>query len=188
MAKTNDRTRQINFKIWIKRGAWAVAAALLVWLVMLGIKNTKPQGPDRSQAIEGQGQGHIAVGVAHEPYNSNPPTSGPHYANPARTGFYSEVLPDEQLVHNLEHGEIWIAYRPGLPAEVIEQLKDYPGVFVIVTPREQNETDIALVAWERLDKFNLEGGRLDTQRIADFILRYRDKGPEKVHSAAGMVR
>ena len=44
---------------------------------------------------------HIPVGSARPAYNSNPPTSGPHYDTPAAWGFYDKELPDEQLVHNL---------------------------------------------------------------------------------------
>lgn len=182
------RFRRANLKKWGKRGIWIAAAAVLVWLVMTGVENSRPQGSDLSQAIEIQGQAHIAVGAPHEPYNSDPPTSGPHYASPARSGFYPEGLPDEQLVHNLEHGEIWISYRPGVPEVVVERLSKYPSIFVIVTAREANDTDIALAAWGRLDKFDLHAGELDEQRINDFILRYRDQGPEKVHGAAGMIR
>ena len=49
-----------------------------------------------------------------------------------------------------------------------------------------NDTDIALAAWGRLDKFNLENNNFNKdnlnqikQRIKDFILRYENKGPEK---------
>jgi hypothetical protein len=49
-----------------------------------------------------------------------------------------------------------------------------------------NDTDIALAAWCRLDKFNLENNNFNKdnlnqikQRIKDFILRYENKGPEK---------
>src|SRR3989344_5078 len=52
----------------------------------------------------------VAVGASHEAYNSNPPTSGPHYEQPSRWGVSQAELPDEQLIHNLEHGGIWISY------------------------------------------------------------------------------
>lgn len=62
-------------------------------------------------AYQIQGREHISVGASHLPYNSSPPTSGPHYGNPAPWGIYDHELPDEQLVHNLEHGGIWISYN-----------------------------------------------------------------------------
>ena len=61
-------------------------------------------------AVPTQGAQHISVGAVHAPYNSNPPTSGPHYAQPAAWGVYGSELLDEQVIHNLEHGGVWISY------------------------------------------------------------------------------
>jgi len=51
---------------------------------------------------------------------------------------------------------------------------------VIVTPRSANDADIALVAWGRVEKFDLEGASLDLARINSFVFRYKNRGPEKV--------
>jgi hypothetical protein len=85
-------------------------------------------------------------------------------------------------VHNLEHGEIWISYRPGIPESAINELKSIvqSSYKTVLTPRSKNDMDIAVAAWGRLDKFNLDGALLDRQRIEDFISRYRNKGPELV--------
>lgn len=148
-----------------------------VWLL---IKFFTPQGPDFSKQYPILSRDHIKEGISYQGYNSNPPTSGPHYENPALAKFYNQELPDEQIVHNLEHGQIWIAYRPDLAQEIIKKLKKFSGKNVIITPRSKNDTDIALVAWGILDKFNIENGTLNSQRIKDFILRYQNKGPEKL--------
>jgi hypothetical protein len=66
---------------------------------------------------------HIEVGAEHEDYNSSPPTSGPHYELPADGGFYPSPLPPEQLVHNLEHGQIVIWYRPDASEATVEGLQ-----------------------------------------------------------------
>jgi hypothetical protein len=66
---------------------------------------------------------HIEVGAQHEDYNSSPPTSGPHYGLPADGGFYPSPLPAEQLVHNLEHGQIVIWYRPDASEATVEGLQ-----------------------------------------------------------------
>ncbi len=165
----------------LKKLIWPVIIALLVFLTIWWIYNQFPKGQDYSIKFSNQGQEHISNGAAHPDYNSNPPTSGWHYAKPADERFYDKELPDEQLIHNLEHGDIWIAYKPDLSKEMTKQLKSFAGFMAIVTPRVKNDTDIALVAWGRLDKFNVENGKLDKQRIRDFILRYQNKGPEKLN-------
>lgn len=44
-------------------------------------------------------------------YKSNPPTSGPHYAEPEKPGVYSTPPLDGKLVHSMEHGYVIIWYN-----------------------------------------------------------------------------
>jgi len=141
-------------------------------------------GEDFSIGYGVQGRNHIANGAPHPAYNSNPPSSGSHYASPARGGFYEEVLPDEQVVHNLEHGDIWIAYRPDITDDVKATLRSFAGPYVVVSPRSENEADISLVAWGRVDSFSLENGAVDKERIRGFIRRYDNRGPERIRAAS----
>jgi len=168
---------------------------LIIVLVIFGalgyffysaVERQLPQGEDYSQSYESQGREHISAGAEHGPYSSNPPSSGPHYAGPAPVGFYFDPLPDEQVIHNLEHGDVWITYHPRVSDDVVKTLRTadaYDDPKVIITPREANEFDISMVAWERTDSFNLEEGELveaQVERIRTFILRYKNRGPERV--------
>jgi hypothetical protein len=126
-----------------------------------------------------QGYDHIPVGASHPPYNSNPPTSGWHYAEWARWGVYREAIPDGHLVHNLEHGGIWISYRDtddlntilGLEAVIAEDPDR-----IIMTYRPENDSPIAVAAWGALLKLD----RVGAHAIRAFIQRYRYQGPENV--------
>ncbi|HEX9721808.1 MAG TPA: DUF3105 domain-containing protein [Candidatus Paceibacterota bacterium] len=148
----------------------------------------EPTGPDYSQAMPHEGATHVAEGTEVS-YQSNPPTSGSHWPIPLLDRMYDTEKPDEALVHSLEHGRIWVSYKPDVGGEVIEALKDILGnqARVILTPRAANDTDIALAAWTRLDAFDLEQLALSEVegRILDFIARYRDKGPEYVPQMTG---
>ncbi len=167
-------------KVFKKTGYWIVGLAVVIGGGWLLIRGAGPKGPDYSQSVEILGRNHIQEGTTFNGYNSNPPTSGNHYPNPVPARFYDRELPDEQLVHNLEHGHVWIAYKPNLSGEIIDILKVFGGGNIVVTPRSKNDTDIALAAWGRLDKFNIEAGGIDQQRIKDFISRYQNRGPENV--------
>ena len=145
------------------------------------------KGEDFSRAVSVMGRGHISVGSALPQYTSNPPSSGPHYGQTARTGFREEEIRDQNIIHNLEHGDIWIAYHPRISEDLKSQLKKFGASKVIVTPRRTNDTDIALVAWGRIDDFNIENGILDQQRIKDFIRRYTNLGPERVGPHTGGI-
>ena len=132
---------------------------------------------------------HIAPGPTHEPYNTDPPTSGPHYSIPAKAGFYTDALPDEQLVHNLEHGYVVIWYNADdlTPDERALLVADIGGAMkvagnspstgtpkLIAVPRPTLKYRLALSTWGRLDVLP----RFDQQEILRFIAAFRDKSPE----------
>ncbi len=159
----------------------------LIAIVAVGVigfflfKSSKPVDPGQlpGQAIEVLNQVHIEEGSkTHDPYNSNPPTSGWHWPASASCIAYSETQPDERLIHNLEHGGIWISYKPSIDAQTKTQLNDFATRFanVLVEPREANEANISLAAWGRLE--NLDN--YDEGKIIAFINAFMDQGPEKV--------
>lgn len=161
-----------------------IVLALAGWGLTKAAQSTAPEGPDLSVFYPAQNREHIGVGAAHGEYVSNPPSSGWHYELTAKKQFYDEPVPDEYLLHNLEHGDVWIAYHPRISQEVKDELKKFAFAKINITPREANDTDIALVAWERVDKFDLDGAPLPESRIRDFIKRYRNKGPERIPAGA----
>lgn len=179
-----------------KKLAQMLIGVILVLLIGTGgfllISNRKPStpaAPDFSKQIPYEGATHVAEGTKVN-YKSNPPTSGNHWPVPLKDGIYEKEKPDEAIVHSLEHGRIWVSYKPSISDSVKEKLKNLlkGELLVIVTPRTANEYDIALSAWTRLDAFNLENGTLNanaTKRIKDFISRYRNKAPENVPGNAG---
>ncbi len=176
------RTQSMKTAKSIVIGVVVVAAvAGGIWAL---VRSKTPQGEDLSRVVPEMGREHIQVGAEHPPYNSNPPTSGWHYAVTARTGFRAEPIPDEYVIHNLEHGDIWISFHPRIPDAIKDQLKGFAATKVVITPREANEEDIALAAWGRVDTFNLENDALDEQRIRDFINRYINKGRERIPAGA----
>ena len=58
-------------------------------------------------------------------YAVTPPVGGPHNAIWMNAGVYTKPVPSERAVHNLEHGAVWITYRPNLPADQVAQLVDF---------------------------------------------------------------
>ncbi len=128
------------------------------------------------EEVNNLGQKHIKPDDSHDTYNSNPPTSGAHLFDPAPWGVYQTELQDEKLVHNLEHGGIWISYKD-VDAEIKTKLetigKANPGS-VIVTPRAKNDNKIAVAAWTRLMKLD----SFDEAKILEFIKANKNKSPE----------
>src|SRR3989344_4041615 len=113
----NEKQKAKEREIQIKKIKNAVPWALLVAVVIGGIywvstsaDESSSNGVRPGEEISIVSREHINVGDPHEPYNSNPPTSGPHAA-PAEWGISSVEIPDENAIHNLEHGGIWISYK-----------------------------------------------------------------------------
>lgn len=126
------------------------------------------------------GQRHVAVGTPIT-YNSNPPTSGPHYPYPAGWGIYRNPPANEFLVHNLEHGGITISYNPDLiKGQELEQLRAQARSLstfnprVIVVPWQNLDTPIALTAWAYLQKLD----RYDPTAVKVFYNTHIARGPE----------
>jgi hypothetical protein len=132
------------------------------------------------ETFESLGADHIDDGSTDHPaYNSNPPTSGWHWPVAAPWGVYDNPEKDERYIHNLEHGGIWISYKPSVvSAEDIAKLKDFAQRYrkMIITPREANDSPIALAAWQHLQKID----SYDETTILRFIDAFYDQGPEKV--------
>jgi hypothetical protein len=55
-------------------------------------------------------------------YAVTPPVGGPHNPVWMNAGLYTKPIPSERAVHNLEHGVVWITYRPDLPQSQVDQL------------------------------------------------------------------
>jgi hypothetical protein len=171
--------------MWV--GGGVVVLAVVVGLVVLSRGsganlNASANSDAPGVAMPIQGQEHIPVGQSHPAYNSDPPTSGWHYDEPLPTGFYEDPAPDEQLVHNLEHGHVVISYDCRKLDDCGAVKGQLRGIFerydrwkVTVVPRENADAAIALTAWGRIDKLD----SYDEGRITAFIDAWRDRGPEQ---------
>jgi len=152
-----------------------VAAALVAATMACGSGDTST--PTAQPTLAGEqklpslGTVHIANGTTHSAYNSKPATSGPHYAGWAQWGVHDEVLPDEVLVHNLEHGGGGIHYNcPDSCPTVVTALDQFAIDYdkVIVSPYPGMEKRFALTAWTYIDSFD----DYDAARIEAFIKKH----------------
>lgn len=120
-------------------------------------------------------------------YKESPPVGGEH--NPAwlNCGVYDTPVPNENVVHSLEHGAVWIAYEPDLAEEQLDQLKDItPDTYAVLSPyKGKMESPIVVSAWGH----QLEVDSADDPRIKGFIKEYRQgkQTPEPGAACTGGV-
>lgn len=127
---------------------------------------------------------HVNPGEPHAKYNSNPPTSGPHYPAPATWGRYDTALPEETWIHNLEHGGIVALYNCAQPCpDLVSKfdalyksgpLSKYNFLKMILTAYPKMTYRVALVAWG----YYLPLEDYDDASVRAFIKKYQDHGPE----------
>jgi hypothetical protein len=123
---------------------------------------------------------HIAPGSTYEgTYNSTPPTSGPHWDTGwAGCGFFEEESPDEQVVHNMEHGQVIISYNLSDEGEIDrlgEIARSLPGrrSWMIMRPYSKiGAGRIALTAWGWKDEFSIS--ELTEERVTSFYDAHRN--------------
>jgi hypothetical protein len=119
-----------------------------------------------------QGNVHLrTVADPHDPYNSDPPTSGPHLPYIAPWGVHTRLIQRELQVHNLEDGGVIVQYNCECP-ELVARLRDVVDTYdkqVILAPYPEMKSRIALTAWTRIE--TLSG--FDARRIRKFIETYR---------------
>ncbi len=121
-------------------------------------------------------QGNLHVQTLSEPippYNSDPPTSGPHLPYIAPWGVHTEPIAKQLQVHNLEDGGVVVQYScPSGCPELVDKLKAVVQRYdkqVLLAPYPGLTNRIALTAWTRIDTFD----EFDEARIVKFIGRYR---------------
>ena len=114
-------------------------------------------------------------------YDTVPPTSGPHWNAWSDCGFYNYPLPDELLVHNLEHGNIIVSYNLTTEAEIaalrqaVDAIPLAAEYAIIRRYLDIPEGMVALTTWGVLDR--MVG--VDAERIAAFFAAYPgNTGPE----------
>ncbi len=192
-ARAARRARRAARRKWLRYGggtaALAVAAAFIVSLFLPGLPFGRSGGGHDPTAggaevpgirMASQGTTHIDHNESHPPYNSQPATSGWHYEgsgipyaggtidSPAPWGIYNDEIPDEVLIHNLEHGGVRIHYNcPEGCSELISQLADSArlGRKIVLSPYTNMESRIVLAAWNYIEAFD----EYDEGRIREFI-------------------
>ena len=145
----------------------AIAASVVVlWLPMLNTQRA-PVPPGVRSFIVSE-RAHVKGTVT---YPQHPPVGGRHAAVPQNCGFYSHPIPNEHAVHSLEHGAVWITYRPDLNADAISVLKDVARshTHILVSPMAELPSPVVATAWAH----QLLLQSVDDPRLGEFVRAFR---------------
>jgi hypothetical protein len=119
-------------------------------------------------------------------YPQTPPAGGPHDPVWLDCGVYDEPVRDENAVHDLEHGTVWITYDPDLDGDDVDTLAGVLPHNGILSPYVGLAAPVVVTVWGR--QLDLDGA--DDPRLQTFIDEYADgvTAPEPFASCAGGVR
>jgi hypothetical protein len=152
--------------------AIVAGVAVVLGVATFAVLSTRGSAEAPGTRMPDQGNVHIAsIDSPHEPYNSDPPTSGPHLSYIAPWGVHTRPIPKELQVHNLEDGGVMVQYSCDCPDVVtkLEGIVRRYDKFVILAPYPTMKTRIALTAWTRLETLD----EVDEKRIVRFIDAWR---------------
>ncbi|MBI4814784.1 MAG: DUF3105 domain-containing protein [Deltaproteobacteria bacterium] len=173
----------------------SVAGGAIVGLSACGASSPAPEGRCDTvtrETPEIQPGTHVPAGTPIE-WNTNPPSSGPHFGAWARWGesYVEPVLDRGYWVHNLEHGGVVVALKcdalcgelvdrvkaldPRLPVEPICEGVSARRWLIVRDPLLPEEVQVAAVAWGVTSTARC----LDEDSLTEFVSARLGSGPEK---------
>jgi Protein of unknown function (DUF3105) len=121
------------------------------------------------------------------PYDRHPPAGGMHAPIWWNCGFYDTPVRDENAVHDLEHGVVWLAYSPDLDPKEVDVLQDIvrDNDKVLAAPYGGLDEGVAVVATAWARQLTLDS--VDDPRLDAFVEQYQDgdQAPEAGASCSG---
>jgi hypothetical protein len=154
-------------------GGAGLALLLIVGLVVWAVMRDSPALVDLSavETYESAAAEHTGDPVD---YDLTPPVGGPHHPAWWDCGVYDQEVPAEHAVHSLEHGAVWLTYRPDLPADQVEVLRNLGGdEYMLVSPVADQDSPVVASAWDH----QLQLDTADERTLQAFIREYR-QGPQ----------
>lgn len=138
-----------------------LALALLLWLLV-------PRSSDGEPVpVAGSSARHVETPVA---YAQTPPSQGDHHPVWWDCGVYSTQIPAEHAVHSLEHGAVWLTYRPDAPLPDVDRLRRVADLdYLLMSPSPLQAHRFMATAWGH----QLGQDVLDVPALEAFVREHR---------------
>ena len=149
-------------------GAVVILAAL-VFFIASGVASEIFGAPEGVLAVPVGEPRHVEGEIEYDGH----PAGGEHSAVWLNCGVYSQPVEEENAVHSLEHGAIWITYPAGDATVDIDRLNGYAGRNkVIVSPVLEQSSPVLVTAWAN----QMDASDAGDPRIAQFIVEFAGAG------------
>ncbi|QEV99263.1 DUF3105 domain-containing protein [Microbacterium caowuchunii] len=168
------RRRRSKLLWWVVGSAAAVVVvAVVVASIVFTPKPVSYGAFDSAGAtIEGVETFENVTTHTEEPvdYDQTPPAGGPHSSYWLNCGIYDQAVPDENAVHSMEHGAVWVTYDPArVDDDDLAALRaQFPSSYTLMSPYDGLDSPIVLSAWNAQLKIDDAGD----SRIPEFFEEY----------------
>lgn len=167
---------------WLRYGAIGAGVVGVVVLLAFAFSGLAPtEEPSGIVDFPGLTRNHVEGPIT---YAQDPPVGGDHAPIWLNCGYYDTPIPNENAVHSLEHGVVWLAFDPSLSADEVETLRDFAQeTEVLVAPYPGLAEDVVATVWGR----QLRVSEFDEDTIKAFIVTQKN-GPGTPEPGADCTR
>lgn len=169
-AEQKRKERRMAFLMW---GAGGLVIVLLVGVVgFYLVKQSRETSLDAVSNYSYEAGQHVWKTVS---YKETPPVGGEHNNYWQQCSIYDKPIHSEHAVHSLEHGAIWITYRPDLPKAQVDALKKVATStgqqdYMLVSPFPGLSSPIVVSSWGHQLKLDSP----EDPKLGAFIKKYQN--------------
>ncbi|MCK2220536.1 DUF3105 domain-containing protein [Actinomadura sp. ATCC 31491] len=160
-------------------------AALLMWgtggliiVVLVGVvgfylvKQARETSLDAVTSVKYAAGEHVWNAVT---YKETPPVGGQHNNYWQQCAIYDKPIHSEHAVHSMEHGAVWITYRPDLPKAQLDKLKQVATTtgqqdYMLMSPFPGLPSPVVVSSWGHQLKLSDPAD----PKLPAFIKRYQN--------------
>ena len=124
----------------------------------------------RQEPLSSSSSLHL-LGNTEVAWETDPPTSGPHYPVPPKGGAYGHTLSNLEQVSFLESGGVIIQHLPSINNIDQQKLTSFASDSVIISPNEKLESLLVATAWT----WKLSCENYEFESLEKFILDHQGK-------------
>lgn len=179
MAKSSGRSRS-NGSGGSRRTYLIVGAVIVVFVagfIALAVLDARQQsGAGASDDVKTYDVGPAGKHTGGDvDYEQSPSVGGAHNPVWQNCGYYDKPVRDENAVHSLEHGAVWITFDPDLPQDQKDEIRSLVEgqTCMLASPHPDLPTPVVASAWGK--QLTLESA--NSPDLERFVRAYR-QGPQ----------
>jgi hypothetical protein len=171
-ARRRQERRRRAIVASVVAGVVVIAVVAIALVANRQSNNPTTAGYGKVTTFGGLSRNHTSSAVR---YPQTPPVGGDHNPVWQNCGYYAQPLHNENGVHSLEHGAVWITYQPNLPKAQVDVLANMARSqqFVLVSPYPGLPAPVVASGWGVQEWFH----SANDAGLTQFVSKYR-QGPQ----------